>query len=244
LITAGEVRKLAAVTQSEDKSADKVALVAGANGMVGSRLLPVLRDAPEFTRVYALTRRPIAQDNPRLANRIVHFDAPLSEQLKGLRCNSAFCCLGTTMRTAGSEAAFRAVDHDLVIEFARLALSAGAEQFIMISSVGADLAAKNFYLRVKGETEKALEQLRFRSLSILQPALLMGSRREWRPLELLAQTSMHLVNPLLHGKWSRYRGIDAAQVAAAMCGISRSLRKGVYRYTFEDLCKYAAAGVR
>ena len=98
MITAGEVRKLAAVTQSEDKTADKtadkVALVAGANGMVGSRLLPVLRDAPEFTRVYALTRRPMSQDNPRLANRIVRFDAPLSEQLKGLRCTSAFCCLG------------------------------------------------------------------------------------------------------------------------------------------------------
>ena len=244
MIAAGYVRKLAAVAENDDKSGGKVALVAGASGLVGSRLLPVLRDAPEFTRVYALTRRPMNQDNPRLANRIVRFDAPLGEQLKGLRCHAAFCCLGTTMHAAGSEAAFRAVDHDLVIEFARFALSAGAEQFIMISSVGADPAAKNFYLRVKGETEQALERLRFRSLSILQPSLLTGSRREWRPLELLVQPAMFLVNPFLRGKWARYRSIDAAQVAAAMCGASRSLRKGVYRYTFEELRKYAAGGIR
>jgi uncharacterized protein YbjT (DUF2867 family) len=215
----------------------KVALVAGATGLVGGKLLPVLKDAPEYGRVHVLTRRPLNIDNSRLANRVVRFDAPLSEQLKGLRCQQAFCCLGTTMRTAGSQAAFRAVDHDLVVQFASYALSAGAEQFIVVSSVGADPASKNFYLRVKGEMEKALEKLRFRSLAILQPSMLLGSRRELRVLEMLAQPAAWVVSPLLQGKWTRYRPIDAGQVAAAMYAIARMTRVGVMRYTFADLRK-------
>jgi len=221
-------------------SAGRVALVAGGSGLVGGKLLPVLLSAPEYGRVHALARRALLADNPRLANRVVRFDAPLETQLKGLQCQDAFCCLGTTMRTAGSEAAFRAVDHDLVIQFAKFAHSAGAERFVMVSSIGASTSAKNFYLRVKGETEKALEALRFRSLDILQPSMLLGSRRDLRPLELLAQPAMRLVGPLLFGKWSRYRAIDAATVAAAMYGVIRTARKGVYRYTYEELRKLAA----
>jgi uncharacterized protein YbjT (DUF2867 family) len=221
-------------------SAGRVALVAGGSGLVGGKLLPVLLSAPEYGRVHALARRALLADNPRLANRVVRFDAPLETQLKGLQCQDAFCCLGTTMRTAGSEAAFRAVDHDLVIQFAKFALSVGAERFVMVSSIGASSSAKNFYLRVKGETEKALEALRFRSLGILQPSMLLGSRRELRPLELLAQPAMRLLSPLLFGNWSRYRAVDAATVAAAMYGVARSARKGVYRYTYEELCKLAA----
>jgi uncharacterized protein YbjT (DUF2867 family) len=221
-------------------SAGRVALVAGGSGLVGGKLLPVLLSAPEYGRVHALARRALLADNPRLANRVVRFDAPLETQLKGLQCQDAFCCLGTTMRTAGSEAAFRAVDHDLVIQFAKFALSVGAERFVMVSSIGASSSEKNFYLRVKGETEKALEALRFRSLGIVQPSMLLGSRRELRPLELLAQPAMRLLSPLLFGNWSRYRAVDAATVAAAMYGVARSARKGVYRYTYEELRKLAA----
>src|SRR5580658_8835372 len=152
----------------------RVALVAGSNGLVGSKLLPVLLSASEFGRIHALTRRALLLDNPRLANRVVRFDAPLETQLKGLQCSDAFCCLGTTMRNAGSEAAFRAVDQDLVIQFAKFALSTGVERFVVVSSIGANASAKNFYLRVKGETEKDLETLRIRSIDILQPSMLLG----------------------------------------------------------------------
>jgi uncharacterized protein YbjT (DUF2867 family) len=220
--------------------AGRIALVAGSTGVIGSRLLRILLSAPEFGRVHALTRRALPADNPRLANRVVRFDTPLEPQLKGLQCTDAFCCLGTTMRDAGSQAAFRAVDHDLVMQFARLAQSTGVERFVLVSSVGADASAKNFYLRVKGETEKALEALRFRSLEIMQPSLLLASRRDTRPLEMLAQPAMLVVGPLLQGKWSRYRAIAAEIVAAAMYGTVRSRRKGVYRYTYDELRKLAA----
>jgi uncharacterized protein YbjT (DUF2867 family) len=226
------------------ESPGRVALVAGSSGMVGAQLLPLLLQAPQYTRVHALSRRPLPFDHPRMANRVVRFEASLQAQLKGLQCQDAFCCLGTTIREAGSQAAFRAVDHDLVLEFSQLALSCGAERLVVVSSVGASAASKNFYLRVKGEMEKALEGLRFRALDILQPSLLLGSRRELRPLELGAQVAMWLVNPLLLGGSARYRAIPAATVAAAMCGAAASGRRGVYRYGYEAMVSLAGANSR
>jgi uncharacterized protein YbjT (DUF2867 family) len=221
--------------------ADRLALIAGSNGLVGSKLLPILLAGPEFARVHALTRRPLLFDNPRLANRIVRFDLALQTQLKGLQCTDAFCCLGTTLRTAGSQEAFRAVDHDLVVQFAMFARAAGAERFVLVSSVGANPSSKNFYLRVKGETEKALETMRFRSLDILQPSMLLGSRREFRLIEIVAHPVMMALSPLLRGNWAQYRAIEASVVAEAMHGAVRSQRKGVYRYTYDGLKKLAAA---
>jgi uncharacterized protein YbjT (DUF2867 family) len=233
-------RKLSPMAETPNK----VALVAGSSGLVGGRLLPLLLGVPDYMRVYALTRRPVTLDHPRLANRVVRFEAPLEAQLQGLQCQDAYCCLGTTRKNAGSDQAFRAVDHDLVLKFAAYALSAGAERFIVVSSVGADAGAKNLYLRTKGETERDLEQLRFRGLSILQPSMLLGSRRELRVLELLALPAMYLLSPLLLGKSARFRAIAASEVAAAMLGAARSQRKGVNRYTYNELRKLAVDGQR
>ena len=155
----------------------RMALVAGGSGLVGSRLLRVLGDAPEYGRVLALSRRPLSFEHPRIANRVTRFES-LEHELRGLKCDDAYCCLGTTRRAAGSEAGFRAVDHDLVMAFARLARQAGAQRFVLVSAAGADPASRFLYLRVKGETEKALETLRFPSLELMQPALLLGARRE------------------------------------------------------------------
>jgi uncharacterized protein YbjT (DUF2867 family) len=226
------------------ESPGRIALVAGSSGLVGGLLLPLLLQAPQYTRVHALSRRPLPFDNPRMANRVVRFEASLQAQLKGLQCQDAFCCLGTTIRDAGSQAAFRAVDHDLVLEFSQLALSCGAERLVVVSALGANAASKNFYMRVKGEMEKALEGLRFRALDILQPSLLLGTRRDLRALELAAQLAMRLVNPLLLGGWSRFRAIPAATVAAAMCGAALSGRRGVYRYTHDGILALAAASSR
>jgi uncharacterized protein YbjT (DUF2867 family) len=226
------------------ESVGRIALVAGGSGMVGGALLPLLLQSPHYTRVHALSRRPLPFDHPRLANRVVRFEASLQAQLKGLQCQDAFCCLGTTIRDAGSQAAFRAIDFELVQEFAQLALSCGAERMVVVSALGANAASKNFYLRVKGEMEKALEAQRLRALDILQPSLLLGARRELRPLELGAQVAMQLANPLLLGGWSRFRAIPAATVAAAMCGAARSGRRGVYRYTYDGIRNLAGASAR
>jgi uncharacterized protein YbjT (DUF2867 family) len=216
----------------------RVALLAGASGLVGGYVLDSLLDAPDFTRVFAISRRPLGREHPRLANRILQFEK-LETQLKGGQCHVAFCCLGTTMKQAGSEEAFRQVDYDFVLSFARAAQAAQAQRFVVVSSAGADARSKNFYLRVKGEVEQALEGMSFPSLDILQPGPLLGWRREIRPAELLATALMPLANPFFTGTRIAWRGIPARTVAAAAVGAARSGRRGVYRYTWPALLQLA-----
>jgi uncharacterized protein YbjT (DUF2867 family) len=213
-------------------------LIAGASGLVGSELLPLLCAHPDIARVVAVSRRPLVYDHPRLANRIVRFDA-LEQALTGTHADVAYCCLGTTQRAAGSEEAFRKVDHDHVLAFARAAHAAGVQRFVFNSSVDANPRSPNLYLRVKGETEEALTGLGFAALDLVQPSLLLGWRRELRPLELAAMAFLPLVSPLLMGNAERYRAVSAATVAAAMAALTRSQRKGVTRYTHRGIAQLA-----
>jgi uncharacterized protein YbjT (DUF2867 family) len=175
---------------------------------------------------------------------VVRFDAGLEKQLAGLRCNDAFCCLGTTLREAGGREGFRAVDQELVMKIARIAQAAGAERLVVMSSVGANEASKNFYLRVKGETERGLERLQIGALDIMQPGLLLGMRRNVRPLEFLLQGVFWCINPLLLGSLARYRGMAAGDVAASMLGAARGGRRGVNRYSVSEMHALAIAGRR
>ena len=212
----------------------KIILLAGASGLTGERTLDALLEAPDVSRVIAVSRRALGRENSRLANRIVKFES-IEAQLKGVTCDAALCCLGTTLRQAGSQERFRAVDVDAVLAYARAAKAANARRFVVISSIGADPAARNFYLRTKGEMEEALESLEFESLDILQPSILLGWRAEMRPLELMGVVLMPLVSPLLAGKYQNYRGIPARTVGAAMLGATRSGRRGVQRYTWAGI---------
>jgi uncharacterized protein YbjT (DUF2867 family) len=161
-----------------------------------------------------------------------------------MHCNDAFCCLGTTLKEAGGQQGFRAVDQDLVLKIARVAQAAGAERLVVMSSVGADETSKNFYLRVKGETERGLERLQIAALDIMQPSVLLGLRRNVRPLEFLAQGVLWCLNPLLLGNLARYRGMAAGDVAAAMLGAARAGRRGVNRYGASEMRALAVAGLR
>jgi uncharacterized protein YbjT (DUF2867 family) len=216
----------------------KVALLAGATGLVGANLLDILLEAGDFTRVVAVTRRPLAREHPRLANRTVQFDK-IAAQLAGFTCHTAFCCLGTTIRAAGSEQAFRRVDVDYVLAIAR---AAQAQRFIVVSSVGANAHSRNFYLRTKGEMEEELMQMNLAALDILQPGMLLGWRQPIRPLELAAVVLMPLVNPLLVGSFAIYRGISARKVALAMLGAARSGRRGTNRYSYTGIVALAQKG--
>ncbi len=209
-------------------------MLAGASGLTGQQALDVLLDASDIGRVLAVSRRPLGREHAKLANRIVRFEA-LETQLKGASCDAALCCLGTTLRRAGSQENFRAVDLGVVLAFARTAKAANARRFVVISSVGADPDSRNFYLRTKGEMERALEGVGFESLDILQPSLLLGARAEMRPLELLAMVTMPLINPLLGGKYQVYRAVPARTLAQAMLGATRSGRRGVQRYTWPGI---------
>jgi uncharacterized protein YbjT (DUF2867 family) len=221
-------------------SESMVAMLAGASGFVGARVLDALLDAPEIARVFAVTRRQLGREHPRLANRIVQFDH-LERQLAGLKCQAAFCCLGARMeeRIGAGEEACRRIDLGYALAFARAAKAAGATRFVVISAAGADAEAKTGYLRVKGELERQLERVGFGSLDILQPAIILGWPREMRVVDVLRRAVMPLVNPLLVGSRMAHRGISVGTAAEAMVGTLRSGRRGAQRYTYAGICALA-----
>lgn len=199
------------------------ALIAGGSGLVGGELLQQLLAAAEYECVIALVRRRLDVVHPKLVQVVVDFSA-LEPATAGLRCDDAFCCLGTTIKAARSQAAFRAVDHTAVLAFAWAAQRAGAQRFFVVSSLGADAESRVFYNRVKGETEDALAVLGFATLAVFRPSLLRGRRAESRPGERGLAALLWLAEPLLLGPLRKYRAIPAAVVARAMlrCSFGRA----------------------
>lgn len=200
--------------------------LAGASGLVGSQLLPLLLQEGSYETVVSLGRKPLALEHAKLVQRTVDFAAL---DVAGLPSPTiAFCTLGTTIANAGSQAAFRGVDHDAVLNFAKSAREAGATTFVLVSSLGADPESSVFYSRVKGETERDLAALGFSSLAIAQPSLLLGDRIESRPAERVAIVLSRFCKPLL--KPFAARPIEAAVVARALLELARGSARGVVTY--------------
>ncbi|MBI3886683.1 MAG: oxidoreductase [Opitutae bacterium] len=193
----------------------RTALIAGASGLVGGELLRQLLAEAEYGRVVAVGRRPLDVTHPKLVRVTADF-AALDRVAGELRGDDAFCCLGTTIRAASSRVAFRAVDHAAVLAFGWAAQRGGAQRFYLVSSLGADAQSRVFYSRVKGETEAALRVLGFGTLGIFRPSLLRGTRKEFRPGERIGHGMMAVLDPLLVGRWRKYRAIEATVVACAM----------------------------
>ncbi len=187
----------------------------GATGLVGSSLADLLLEREEGMEVHALVRRPTGRSHQRWQQTMARSER-WPELVRGMTPDAAVSALGTTMRAAGSEAAFRAVDFDAVVSFAAAAREAGARRMVTISSVGADAGSRNFYLRTKGEMEAALRQLGFERLDILRPGLLRGPRGgERRTGERIGILLSPIANLFLKGPLDRYAAIDAVTVAAA-----------------------------
>lgn len=190
-------------------------LLAGATGLVGVRAMEAAGRHPSL-RLVALTRREAPIPRGVRMEMMVADPPGWAEAVAAIAPEAVICALGTTRRKAGSEAAFRAVDHDLVLALGKAAREAGVSNFALVSSAGADLLSKAFYLRVKGEVEAALTGLRFRRLDILRPGLLRGPRTDdRRAFERVAILASPLSDLLLQGERRRYRSIDARTVAAA-----------------------------
>ncbi|GIZ12406.1 oxidoreductase [Pseudomonas sp. NCCP-436] len=192
-------------------------LIAGATGLTGEYLLDRLLNEPTVTRVLAPSRRQLA-DHPHLENPVGELET-LLPALNG-PLDTVFCCLGSTLRQAGSQTAFRRVDHDLILAFAHRARELGARHLILISALGANPQSSVFYNRVKGETEVSLRAMDWPQLTIARPSLLLGARREFRLGERLAA-------PLLRCLPGRYRAIEASVLARALWRLALETGNGV-----------------
>jgi uncharacterized protein YbjT (DUF2867 family) len=214
-------------------------LLAGATGLVGTGVMQAVRDRPSL-RLVALTRREAPIPRGTRMEMMVADPERWPEAVAAIAPEAVICALGTTRRKAGSEEAFRAVDHNLVLALAAAARKAGVSNFVLVSSAGADALAKAFYLRVKGEVEAAVTKLRFRRLDILRPGLLRGPRvNDPRVLERLAMLASPVSDLLLHGDKRRYRSIGARTVALAALQLSNEKAAGRFVHENDSILRAA-----
>lgn len=217
----------------------RIALV-GASGLVGSKLIE-LCVGREDVRLSAIARAELALPPGARMEVFVAQPDKWDEVLEALRPTAVICALGTTWKKAGKdEAAFRAVDHDLVLAVARAAKAHGVERFVSVSSVGADPYTKNFYLKTKGETDRDLAKIGLGRLDVLRPGLLRGKRDGDRRIgERLGILLSPLVNPLLRGKWRLYRAVDAETVARAALYLAMRPARGRFVHDHDAILRAA-----
>lgn len=219
----------------------KKAIVVGATGLVGRHLVRLLLESEGYAEVTTLVRRVSREEeeggHDKLRQIVIDFDN-MQEVAPHFRGKDAlFCALGTTRAKAGSKEAFRKVDFTYAYEAAELAAEAGVQQFLLVSSVGADARSGNFYLSVKGELEEAVRQLSFPKVHIFRPSMLLGDRGEFRPLEVIGGGMMQLIAPLL----GKYTPVEAQKVAQRMCAASLEEKAdGEYFYASDEIKKYRA----
>lgn len=205
-------------------------LLVGATGLVGSHVLRQALADPGVAQVVAPTRKSLVP-HPKLLNPVVDFNQ-LPQDAEWWRVDAVVCTLGTTIRVAGSQAAFYKVDHDHPLEVAYLARRHGARAFALNSALGADTASRVFYSRTKGETERDLQAVGYPSLTLVRPGLIGGVRQESRPAEQMAVRLSQWVQPLLP---RRYRVVPADRIALHLLHAALAGTPGVHVLPSEAL---------
>jgi uncharacterized protein YbjT (DUF2867 family) len=221
------------------ESNGQTAVLLGASGLIGGFCLHTLLADPSYTKIVLLVRRPLPiSADARLLQKAISFDSLDANDFAGI--GDVFCALGTTMRKAVSQEAFRRVDVEYPLTAAKMALQAGVGQFVLVSSVGADTASKSFYLRTKGELEREVGNLGFARAHIFRPSLLLGRRDEFRLGEGVMQAMAPVLNLAMIGGWRRYRPISAAAVGRAMVAAARQGSKGTSIYEYDEIIRFAS----
>lgn len=205
----------------------RIALVAGATGLVGQLLVQRLLASGAYDHIKLLTRRELPMNDARIENVLSDY-SNLDSLGSKLKADDVFCCLGTTLKKAGSRAAFEKVDYQMVIDLARAAHAQGARQFLVVSAAGTAEHSPSFYSRVKAHMERDVATVGYNAVHIVRPALLLGARDERRPAEHISQMIMPLFNPLLVGGMKKYRAVRGEEVAEALLKLARRETSGVH----------------
>ena len=203
----------------------KTAILLGASGLTGGHCLDYLLDDEHYNQVTALVRRPLPIEHPKLIQHQVDFNK-LDDSLDGIQADDVFCCLGTTIKKAGSQKAFYEVDYAYPTEIAKLSLASGAEQFLLISAIGANPKSSAFFNRVKGEVEEEIARYGFKGFYVFRPSLLLGKRQERRPAEEFAEKFSRWFSFVFIGAWKQYKPVASKAVAYAMVKVAKKQPHG------------------
>ena len=216
----------------------KTAVVLGATGLVGQHLVQELLNDPFFTKVRILVRKPYNSSHPKLEVQVVNFDDDQDVSAKMCKGDVIFCCVGTTRKkVAGDRTAYRKVDYDIPMNTARLGLQKGYSQYVLISAVGANAFAGNFYLQLKGSLEEDMMGFPYKSIQIFRPSFLLGKRGEFRLGERIGMVFMTALSVLMLGSLTKYRPIQASKVAGAMIAAVKQPPNGVTIYEYDEMKK-------
>lgn len=207
-------------------SARRKALLLGATGLVGGHCLEKLLADAAYGKVVTLGRKPLPLEHEKLEQHLIDFTR-LQDFASLVEAEDVFSCLGTTIRKARTKEAFREVDFTYQYEVARIASEAGAEQLLLVSSMGADARSSIFYNRVKGELEDAVSGLPLSGIQIFRPSLLLGAREEIRPGERVSEYMMKTFSFMMVGPLEKYRPVHASAVASAMLKVAKEHPAGI-----------------
>lgn len=215
---------------------EQEAVVIGASGLIGSQLIDLLLADDHFRTVRILVRKKLDLDHPKLQQQVTDFTNEIDYTSNLGKGDSIFCCIGTTQKNVkGDKAAYEKIDHDIPVNAARIGSENGFKQFLIVSSVGAKPAARNFYLQLKGKTERDIRQYPFQCISIFRPAMLLGKRMEKRRGEKILQSMMQALSFLLVGGLSKYHPVSGRDVAAAMIAQCKQSKNGVHILEYKQI---------
>jgi len=212
----------------------KKALIAGATGLTGKVLLNLLFSTDVYDSVTILTRKPLQLKNEKIKEVIVDFDN-LAAYKDFIVADDVFCCLGTTIKKAKTQEAFKKVDLQYPLEIARIAKENGAMKFIVISSMGANSKSSIFYSKVKGIMEESIQKVGFSALHILRPSMLLGDREEFRAGERLGILFFKLHSWLFIGSLKKYKAIHVNTVAKGMFNAAQTDKLGIFVYRSDKI---------
>jgi uncharacterized protein YbjT (DUF2867 family) len=213
---------------------NRKAVVAGATGLIGKELVQLLISEPAYVAVTLLVRRPTGITHPKIYEKILDFDN-LEQAGIDLTGADVFCTLGTTIKKAGTQEAFRQVDYTYPLTLGRMAKTRGAKQFLIVTSMGASSSSRFFYNRVKGDIEEALRNLDLPALQIFRPSLLLGNRKEIRIGERIASAVSGILSPLFLGPLRKYCPIQAHAVAKTMINAAQNNPAGIQVYESDQI---------
>lgn len=212
----------------------RTALILGASGLTGQVLLQLLLVDPLYRSVTIYVRKRVRIDHPKLIQLVVDY-----EKLDtAIEADDVFCCLGTTIKKAGTQAAFRQVDLVYPEKAAALQKAGGSKRFLLISAVGADMDSSIFYSKIKGQVEKAIEALNFSGTYVFRPSLIMGERAERRVGEKIAMSIAKIIGPLLVGPFKKYQPVSALSIAKAMQHAAHHYDEGIHYISSDEIKQF------